>query len=95
MPSWRMRPSCKSIDPAVDGQLLVSFPGGLDDGRGGGVEDLVDDVEFAETIDSRLFLRNAGEMIAVLVDHILDVAQPVVDQAELFVPSAARTPPQP
>jgi len=74
----------KAVDPAVDGEGLASFPSGLDDGGFGGVDDLVDDVEFAHAVLARFLVRIAGQMIGVLEGDVLDVAQPVVDETEFL-----------
>jgi hypothetical protein len=83
----------EAIDPAVNAQRLPALPRCLHQRGLRGVDRLVDDVQFAETVDP---LRAVGETFQVRPmpgDDVLDVPQPVVDQAQLLV--GERTPPQP
>ena len=74
----------ETVDPAVDDEVLASFPGVLDDGRLRGVEYLRDHVEFAETVHAGRFVAITGEVVGVLRGDVLDVAQPIVDEAQFF-----------
>ncbi len=71
----------QAVDPAVDDDLLAALPGVLDDGRLTDVERLLDDVELAEGVDA-LRGRQRLEPGGMAVAHVLDVADPVVGQAD-------------
>ena len=65
-------------------QVVAAFPGILDDGGVADVDDLLLDVEFAESI--QLFrVTEAVELIGIEADDVLDMPQPVVDQAMFAV----------
>jgi hypothetical protein len=84
----------QGVNPPVDGQRLPPGPGILHHGRLADVPRLLDDVQLAEQVDARLGVRGLNRL-AVQPPHVLDVAQPVVDEPEPAFSSAARTPPQP
>ena len=69
-----------SIDPAMHGDGLIPFPGITEDRRLADIGDLLDDIEFAEVIEAGCFILPMGEEREVLLQHIIDVAQPVVGQ---------------
>ena len=71
----------QGVGPAVDGEGLVAVPGVLDDGGLGDVDDLLDDVQFAEAVGAALFGEGL-EVEGVLEADVLDVAQPVVGEAD-------------
>ena len=62
---------------------LAALPGILDDGRVANVGDLLRDVEFAEHVQALGFVFDRVQYAAVSLVHVLNVAQPVVDQSHL------------
>src|SRR4030095_6058865 len=72
------------VDPAVHGELLAAAPGVAHDGGVADVADLLDHVELAEPREALAFGERL-ELRAMLGAYVLDVAQPVVDEAELVV----------
>lgn len=73
------------VDPAVDAEELTSVPGFLNDGSMTDVEHLLDDVEFNEAAAASFFVFNGIEFIFEAGINVSDVAQPVVDKAEVVV----------
>ncbi|MCY1539244.1 hypothetical protein D9M68_748220 [compost metagenome] len=67
--------------PAVDAHLLAARPGVDHDGAHGHVDHLLGHVELAQRVDAHVF-GQAVEHHAVAVAHVLDVADPVVGQAD-------------
>ena len=68
----------------MDGKLLPAFPCVAHDGGLADIEHLLDHVELAERVVPVLLGESLDEF-GVLVPHVLDVAQPVVDEAEASV----------
>ena len=68
----------------MQGQLLAPVPGVLHDIGQRHVADLLDDVHLAQDV-FLLRRRQVLKPLAMAQPHVLDVAQPVVDQAELLV----------
>ena len=75
----------QAIDPAVDGEFLASLPCVAGNGGLADVGDLFDDVEFAEAVGGLGFTLLGGEAAGVFFAHILDVAEPVVAEADSVV----------
>ncbi len=74
----------QAVDPTVHRQFLAAFPGVERDGGLADVRDLLDDVQLAEPV-CRLSPRRRHDGL-MLLPHVLDVAQPVVTQAEPIAP---------
>lgn len=72
----------EAVGPAVDGEWLAFVPGVFDDGGAADVVDLFDDVEFAEAVNALAFFLDGLDVVVVFVGDVLDVAEPVVDEAE-------------
>ena len=81
----RQQPVADAVDEAVDRQGLAGSPGILDDGGVADVAHLLDDVEFAEAVGARINISDLFKFILMRNMEILDVAQPVVDKAELLL----------
>ena len=77
-------PVLKAIDPAVDGQRLAAGPGVPHDRGLADVGHLFDDVEFAEPIGTCGIVGKIQETTLVFLAHILDMAEPVVGEADSF-----------
>ncbi len=73
------------IDPAVDGDVLATLPGVADNRGLADVEDLFDDVQFAQQFDLALAIGGAGKAGLVLFPGVLHMAEPVVHQAMALV----------
>jgi hypothetical protein len=73
------------VDPGVDGERLSAGPGVADDGRLGDIDGLLDDVQFAQAIVTEGFRLERLDLRLEFRAHVLHVAQPIVDQAELLV----------
>lgn len=71
----------EAVNPSVHGQFLAAFPSAASDGGLANVGDLFDDVELAEAFRGQRDIGQIMERGVVLVAHVLDVAQPVVAQA--------------
>ncbi len=74
----------EAVDPAVDFEFLAAGPGVLDDAGLFDVAGLVEDVELAEEVFLG-FLLEAGEALGLPEVDAADVAEPVVDEAELLI----------
>ena len=86
----------QAVDDAVDGEGLAAAPGVADDGGARDVDDLFEDVEFAEAVDEGFALGRGGDEVGVAVADVFDVAEPVLDEPQVGRGSrAAATPPQP
>jgi hypothetical protein len=70
-----------TVGPAVDEEFLPVVPGILDNRGLADVDDLLDDVEFAEPVGA-LISRLRFEIDDMLVMDVLDMPEPVVDEAE-------------
>ena len=79
-------PVADSIDPAVDSQFLPPLPRVPGDGGLADIGDLLDDIQFAEAVDGGVFAEGVGETFLVLDADILDMAEPVVAQANSVLP---------
>ena len=77
------------VGPAVHVQFLATLPGVLHDGGLADIHDLFDDVELAEAIGP-LFVGQGVEVHGVFEADVLDVAQPVVDEAEAAIGQRGR-----
>jgi hypothetical protein len=75
----------KIVDPAMDADELASVPSFLDDGSVADVEDLLYDIEFDEAIEASFFIFDCIELIFETGVDVADVAQPIVDEAEVVV----------
>ena len=76
----------KPVDPAVEREILIPRPRIPYHRRLPHVHDLVDHIELAQAIDSNFVVWKHRELILVSIPHILDMSQPVVNQAVLAVP---------
>ncbi len=85
----------EAVDPAVDRERLLPGPGVLDHGGLAEVGYLLDDVQLAEPVGAGFLIGEGIQEDPVLALDVLDVAQPVVDEAVAVALMAARTPPQP
>ncbi len=74
-------PVLKAVHPAVHDQFLATLPRVLHHRRPADVERLLDDIEIAQRIDS-LGLGQRLEPGRMTVANVLDVADPVVGQAD-------------
>lgn len=73
------------IDPAVDLNGLAAIPSLAKDGRLADVDDLFHDVEFAEARVAAGFVGERVNLATVFYAHVLNVAEPVVNQAEFVI----------
>lgn len=73
------------VDPAVDGQRLSARPRIAHDGRARDVHDLLNDVQFAQSVVLFLFAPQRIDFRLMFHAHVLHVAQPVVDQSQFVV----------
>ena len=71
----------------MDCEVLPTQPRVLNNGGFAHVDDLLDDVQLAKPVRPPL-LRHGFQKRCVLLAHVLDVAQPVVDQPQ--APSVQR-----
>ncbi len=76
-----MSPVVQRIDPAVHAERLAARPGVLDEDVGGDVAHLADHVQLAEPVETRCLVADGFELVAMVVMHLADRVQPVVDQA--------------
>jgi len=72
----------QAVDPAVEHQRLPPAPGVTHQGGAGDIAHLFDDVELAQGAPARLVIGQSGEERLIPVAHVLDVAQPVVNQSQ-------------
>ena len=70
----------KAVHPTVHSQRLTALPGVLHNSGVADIGHLSRNIEFAQGFQALLLIGNRFEMITVLVLHILDIAQPVVNQ---------------
>ena len=84
----------ESVIQACTLRGLAARPGVLHDGGFADVARLFDDVQFAQTIETRL-LGEPHERRAVQARHVLHVTQPVINQTERRAVERRLTPPQP
>src|SRR5262249_7605291 len=75
----------KVVDPPMYGQSLTTKPGIADHGRLAHIRNLFDHIEFAKSVMPVRFLGQSGQLNSVLGADVLNVAEPVVDQAQLLV----------
>src|SRR5262245_3330056 len=71
---------CKRIDPTVNANVLAARPGFLHEHVGRDVPHLPDDVELAETVESRLPVRQCIELMTMLEEDLANGMQPVVHE---------------
>jgi hypothetical protein len=69
-----------SIDPAMHGDGLTPFPGITEYRCLADIGYLLNDIEFAEVIEAGCFILPVGQEREVPLQHVVDVAQPVVGQ---------------
>ena len=77
----------KPVDETVYRERSARCPGILDNGCVAHVTDLLDDVEFAQSLPTLEVVRDRIELLAIARINVLNVSKPVVDQPEL--PAAA------
>ena len=78
-------PIAEAVNPAVNREILPCRPRALDDGGLADIGDLLDDVELAKPVFAEVLGHDGGEFAVVFLMHILDVAEPVVDEAQLAI----------
>ncbi len=93
-PEVAQQPVLEPVHDPVHGEFLAVRPGVLDDRRLADVDDLLDDVQLAQPVESTL-VGKRGELLRVLLSDVHDMPEPVVDEPVPWPSSAARTPPQP
>jgi hypothetical protein len=71
-----------AVNPTMDGEFLAALPGVVGNGGVANVDDLFDDVEFAEAVGTMRLVTGSEESCAVLLTNVLDVAQPIVRETE-------------
>src|SRR5262245_34345176 len=76
----------KGVDPAMDCQWLSAGPGVAHDGRLADVRHLLDDIQLTQATVPLGFGFQGVKLGLVLAANVLNVAKPVIDQAELVVP---------
>lgn len=87
------QPILDFVNPPMDCQRLPPLPGIVDDGGLANIEDLFDDVKLTETVPTLVLFTEGGESRFMLLVHISNVPQPVIDQAEPVIPKGgANTP---
>ncbi len=69
----------------MHGQLLAALPGVLHDRRLRRVDDLLDHVQLAQAVRARARGQGVAQVAAMLLLHVLHMAQPVVGQADALV----------
>src|ERR1700743_297253 len=72
----------QAVDPAMDREGLATPPGIEHDGGAAYVQHLLDDVELAEPVQTRLLVGPDADVGLVLLGHVFHVAQPVVDEPQ-------------
>src|SRR5688572_5004203 len=70
------------IDPPVNGDVLTALPSVTDDGGFARIYNLFDDVKLAQFVQTGVVIDDRTQFAIVPPHHILDVPQPVIDQAE-------------
>lgn len=73
-----------TVDPAMHGEIRSTRPGVLHDRRVAHVVDLLDDIQLAQPIDERVTFE-AIEPRGMETADVLDVSQPIVDQAVIAI----------
>lgn len=71
-----------AVDPTVDGEFLATLPRRVRNGGLADVDDLLDDIQFAEAVGALGVAAITQEPGAVLLANVFDVPQPVVREAE-------------
>jgi len=69
----------------MDAEVLTVFPCALDDRGRDNILDRLHHVELAQAVADRVLVRNVGKLVLIADVRVLDVSEPVVDQAELCV----------
>lgn len=78
--------SCRDVvNPAVDSEFSVVRPGVLDDGGVADVHHLLEDIELYEPLGLQSRVCERGQSLLFAEGDVADVAEPVVDEAELGV----------
>lgn len=62
--------------------MLATIPGVENDGGGGKAGDLLDDVEFAETVAAGRIVGAAVEFVAVFAADVIDILEPGMGEAD-------------
>src|SRR6185295_10370274 len=75
----------EAVYQAVDGEGAAGGPGVLHDRGMTDGANLGQNVEFAKTVGTLFERRDLSQFVLVAIVHIFDVAEPVIDQAELGV----------
>jgi len=71
-----------TVNPTVDGELLATLPGRVRNGGLADVDDLLDDIQFAEAVGALGVITGTVERGTVLLANVFDVPQPVVGETE-------------
>ena len=69
------------VSPAVDGERLTALPGLVDDGGLRDIDDLLNDVEFAESVRAG-FVGEGVDVGGVLEADVLNVAEPIINETD-------------
>ena len=69
------------VSPAVDGERLTALPGLVDDGGLRDIDDLLNDVEFAEPVRAG-FVGEGVDVGGVLEADVLNVAEPIINETD-------------
>ena len=69
----------KPVDETVYRERSARCPGILDDRCVAHVADLLDDVEFAQSLPTLVIIRYCIELLAITRINVLDVSKPVID----------------
>src|SRR5690606_14698047 len=77
-------PGADSIDPAMDGQLLLTSPCTLHDRCLGQVMHLLDHIKLHKAVKPLGLVFNQVQLSVVKAIGIFDVPNPVIDQADGF-----------
>ena len=67
----------------MDGEFLAALPGTLNDRRATDIQNLFDNIQLTQTIETLVIIADFCEQLFVFVQHVLYVSQPVVDQSQL------------
>jgi len=71
-----------SVNPPMDGEFLTALPGIAGDTGMADVGDLLDDVQLAKAVEGGGIPVGGGKMFVMLLADVLEVAQPIIAQAE-------------
>ncbi len=76
----------------MDGELLAAQPSVSDNGGFAHVHDLLNDIEFAQSIAPIFLLRKCFQELSVFVADVLDVPQPIVDEPKSLASQGGEDP---